>query len=150
MITGDHPARALAIAHEPGILDAGVFDGVLNGNELQAMSDEDLRVSVKRTAVYARVAPEHKLQIVQAWQSSGATVAMTGEGVNDAPALKAASIGIAMGKNGTEVARQASSLILTDDNFSTIVSAVEQGRCICGNIRRTTNTCFPETLRRSL
>ncbi|MDZ4084231.1 MAG: cation-translocating P-type ATPase [Bdellovibrionales bacterium] len=137
MITGDHPVTAKAIARELGIVEDGKFDQVLTGAQLDAMSTQDLERQVERTAVYARVTPEHKLKIIQAWQNKGNVVAMTGDGVNDAPALKQASIGIAMGKGGTEVARQASSMILTDDNFSTIVSAVEEGRAIYGNIRRT-------------
>jgi Ca2+-transporting ATPase len=137
MITGDHPVTAKAIARELGIVEDGKFDQVLSGVELDAMSTQDLEGQVEQTAVYARVTPEHKLKIIQAWQNKGNIVAMTGDGVNDAPALKQASIGIAMGKGGTEVARQASSMILTDDNFSTIVSAVEEGRAIYGNIRRT-------------
>jgi Ca2+-transporting ATPase len=137
MITGDHPVTAKAIARELGILEDGKFDQVLTGVQLDAMSTQELEEHVERIAVYARVTPEHKLKIIQAWQNKGNIVAMTGDGVNDAPALKQASIGIAMGKGGTEVARQASSMILTDDNFSTIVSAVEEGRAIYGNIRRT-------------
>jgi Ca2+-transporting ATPase len=137
MITGDHPATAKAIARELGIVEDGKFDQVLTGIELDAMSAMDLERRIDQIAVYARVSPEHKLKIVQAWKNKGNVVAMTGDGVNDAPALKQASIGIAMGKGGTEVARQASSMILTDDNFSTIVAAVEEGRAIYGNIRRT-------------
>ncbi len=136
MITGDHPVTAKAIAGELGILDEK-FNGVLAGPDLEKLSDINLRDQVEKIAVYARVSPEHKLRIVRAWQSLGHIVAMTGDGVNDAPALKQASIGVSMGKGGTEVARQASSMILTDDNFATIVSAVEEGRAIYGNIRRT-------------
>lgn len=137
MITGDHPVTAKAIARELGIVEDGKFDQVLTGAELEKMSPEELSERVEKVAVYARVSPEHKVKIVQAWKGKGNVVAMTGDGVNDAPALKEASIGIAMGKGGTEVARQASSMILTDDNFATIVSAVEEGRAIYGNIRRT-------------
>ncbi|MBY0518159.1 MAG: cation-translocating P-type ATPase [Bacteriovoracaceae bacterium] len=137
MITGDHPVTAKAIGKELGIVEEGIFDGVLTGPELDKLSSEQLSERVENIAVYARVTPEHKLKIVEAWQSRGNVVAMTGDGVNDAPALKKASIGVAMGKGGTEVAKQASSMILTDDNFSTIVSAVEEGRAIFGNIRRT-------------
>ncbi len=137
MITGDHPVTARAIGQELGIFEPGRFDGVLTGPELDTLNAQELQNKVASTAVYARVAPEHKLRIVEAWKANGKIVAMTGDGVNDAPALKVASIGIAMGKGGTEVARQASSMILADDHFATIVSAVEEGRAIYGNIRRT-------------
>jgi Ca2+-transporting ATPase len=137
MITGDHPTTAGAIAEELGIIEKGKFDVVLTGDDLDKLDKRSLEEQMTKTAVYARVAPEHKLKIVEAWKSKGYVVAMTGDGVNDAPALKVASIGIAMGKGGTEVARQASSMILADDNFSTIVTAVEEGRAIYGNIRRT-------------
>lgn len=137
MITGDHPVTAKAIATELGIIEVGKFDQVITGAQLDEMSLKDLEGIVDKVAVYARVSPLHKLKVIEAWQKKGSIVAMTGDGVNDAPALKQASIGIAMGKGGTEVARQASSMILTDDNFATIVSAVEEGRAIYGNIRRT-------------
>ncbi len=137
MITGDHPVTAKAIATELGIVEIGKFEGVLTGKDLDAMKSNELASVVESTAVYARVSPEHKLQIIQAWQQLGHVVAMTGDGVNDAPALKQASIGISMGQSGTEVAKQASAMILTDDNFATIVSAVEEGRAIYGNIKRT-------------
>jgi Ca2+-transporting ATPase len=137
MITGDHPVTAKAIALELGIAIPGSFDEVLTGKEIEELKIDGLRGRAQRTAVYARVSPFHKLKIVEALQGLGHVVAMTGDGVNDAPALKKAQIGVAMGKAGTEVARQASSMILTDDNFSTIVSAVEEGRAIFGNIKRT-------------
>ncbi len=137
MITGDHPVTAKAIAMELGIAVKGSFDQVLTGRDVEGMSEEELKLKVHTTAVYARVSPLHKLRIVNAFQARGMVVAMTGDGVNDAPALKKAQIGVAMGKSGTEVARQASSMIITDDNFSTIVSAVEEGRAIYGNIKRT-------------
>ena len=127
----------MAIARDLGISIEGIFDGVMTGAELEALSFEELRDKVERTAVYARVTPAHKMAIVAALQANGHIVAMTGDGVNDAPALKRAEIGVAMGRSGTEVARQASKMILTDDNFSTIVSAVEEGRAIFGNIKRT-------------
>lgn len=137
MITGDHPITAKAIARELGIVMDDKADLVLTGIELDAMSTKDFEERVETTAVYARVSPQHKLKIVQALIDKGNIVAMTGDGVNDAPALKQASIGIAMGKGGTEVARQASTMILTDDNFATIVSAIKEGRAIYANIRRT-------------
>ena len=136
MITGDHPQTAGAIAFELGITKS-LNDRVLSGKELAQFQEKALRECVKDVSVYARVSPEHKLKLVTALKSLGHIVAMTGDGVNDAPALKVASIGVSMGKGGTEVARQASSMILTDDNFATIVDAVEEGRAVNGNIKRT-------------
>lgn len=136
MITGDHPLTAAAIAFELGITTA-VDERVVSGIEMDSMSDEELKNITDKVSVYARFSPENKLKLVNALKSKGHVVAMTGDGVNDAPALKAASIGVAMGKGGTEVARQASSMILTDDNFATIVDAVEEGRAVNGNIKRT-------------
>ncbi|MCL2588807.1 MAG: cation-translocating P-type ATPase, partial [Oscillospiraceae bacterium] len=132
MITGDHAATAAAIARELGILSSS--RGVLTGQELDLLSDAALRKAVKRTAVFARVSPEHKSRVVRAFQENGEIVAMTGDGVNDAPALKIADIGCAMGKTGTDVARDASDMILTDDNFATIVAAVREGRGIYQNM----------------
>lgn len=137
MITGDHPLTAEAIARELGIIEHEASDVVMSGTELETLNPQELREKAKKVLVYARVSPEHKLKIVEALQKNGHIVSMTGDGVNDAPALKRASIGVAMGKAGTEVARQASDMILTDDNFSTIVHAVEEGRAIYGNIKRT-------------
>ena len=134
MITGDHIATAKAIAKELGILKIG--DKAITGAELDKMSKEELEKNIESYSVYARVTPEHKVRIVKAWQKTGAVVAMTGDGVNDSPALKNADIGIAMGKNGTDVAKNASDMILTDDNFVTIVEAVKQGRNIYDNIKK--------------
>ncbi|WP_291381402.1 HAD-IC family P-type ATPase [Demequina sp.] len=133
MITGDHPATASAIAQDLGIARD---DTVLTGSELAAMDEPSLQAAVADCAVFARVAPAHKLRIIDALQAHGAVVAMTGDGVNDAPALRSADIGVAMGLGGTEVAREASSMILADDNFATIVTAVREGRGILDNIKR--------------
>lgn len=132
MITGDHKITATAIARQLGIMGEG--DEAISGFELEGMSDEELKKNIKKYSVYARVAPEHKVRIVKAWQSLGHVVAMTGDGVNDAPALKSADIGAAMGMTGTDVAKEASDMVITDDNFATIVSAVEEGRKIYTNI----------------
>lgn len=134
MITGDHVLTAEAIGRELGIYQKG--DCAVTGAELDEMSDKELETAAETCTVFARVAPEHKVRIVQAFQKRGNVVAMTGDGVNDAPALKTADIGCAMGKSGTEVAKGASDLILTDDNFATIVEAVREGRGIYDNIRK--------------
>ena len=133
MITGDNKVTAVAIAKEIGIMSKG--DIAIEGLEIDKLNDEQLKDKVKNIAVYARVSPEHKIRIVRAWQALGEIVAMTGDGVNDAPALKQADIGVAMGITGTEVSKDAASVILTDDNFSTIVKAVENGRNIYNNIK---------------
>ncbi len=134
MITGDHPVTAQAVARELGLLE---HDGkVVTGAELEEMTDEQLQREVEKINVYARVSPAHKLRVVTAWQARGHIVAMTGDGVNDAPSLKKADIGIAMGITGTDVTKEAAAMTLTDDNFASIVAAVEEGRGVFGNIKK--------------
>ncbi len=143
MITGDHKTTAAAIAKEIGIMKDG--DMALTGQELDALSEEELKEKLERITVYARVSPENKIRIVKAWQKKGYITAMTGDGVNDAPALKQADIGIGMG-SGTDVAKDAAAMILTDDNFKTIVSAVEVGRTVYSNIKKSITYLFAGNL----
>ncbi len=133
MITGDHPLTAQAIARELGLLTSG---RAVTGAELEAMGDAELDREIETIQVYSRVSPAHKLRVVTAWQAKGYSIAMTGDGVNDAPALKQADIGVAMGITGTDVTKEAAAMTLTDDNFSSIVAAVEEGRGVFGNIKK--------------
>ncbi len=142
MITGDHPATALAVAHEIGIPPSRVVTGL----DLEEFSADELRRAVKDTNIFARVAPEHKLRLVEALKASGEIVAMTGDGVNDAPALKRADVGVAMGQRGSEVSREVAALVLLDDNFATIVAAIEEGRGIYENIQKFIRFLFSTNL----
>ena len=134
MITGDHPGTAARIAADLGIAALGTR--VLTGHEIETLDDEALVEAMREVSVCARVAPEHKLRIIDALQSNGEIVSMTGDGVNDAPALKTADIGVAMGITGTDVAKEAADMILADDNFATIITAIREGRAIFSNIRK--------------
>src|SRR5690606_31531469 len=133
MITGDHAATASAIAQQLGL---GENPSVLTGQDLDRLSEEELVRKVEKISVFARTSPEHKLRVVRALQSRGAVVAMTGDGVNDAPSLKQADVGVAMGRKGTEAAKEAAEVVLTDDNFASIVAAVHEGRTVYDNIRK--------------
>jgi Ca2+-transporting ATPase len=134
MITGDHKVTALAIARELGMLEEGAL--AVSGEELDDLKPEEYQERVEKNQVYARVSPEHKLRIVRAWKNKGEVVAMTGDGVNDAPAVKEADIGVAMGITGTDVTKEVSDMVVTDDNFASIVAAVEEGRAIYDNIKK--------------
>jgi Ca2+-transporting ATPase len=136
MITGDHKLTATAVAKELGLLSEDASGKVLSGSELEVMTEEQLLARVENVVIYARVSPEHKMRIVKAWKAKGQIVAMTGDGVNDAPALKMSDIGIAMGITGTEVTKEAADMVLADDNFASIVKAVKEGREIYGNIKK--------------
>ncbi|RYD04622.1 hypothetical protein N752_14710 [Desulforamulus aquiferis] len=134
MITGDHQLTAQAVGKELGLITSG--SKVLTGAQLDKMDDQELQLEAEKASVYARVTPKHKLRIVRALKRNGHVVAMTGDGVNDAPAVKEADIGIAMGKSGTDVTKEASAMVLADDNFKTIAAAIEEGRAIYNNIRK--------------
>jgi P-type Ca2+ transporter type 2C len=142
MITGDHPATAMAVAHEVGISGGRVLTGI----EIEAMAPEALREAVRETNIFARVVPEDKLRLVEALKQNGEIVAMTGDGVNDAPALKRADVGVAMGKRGSDVAREVADLVLMDDNFATIIAAIEEGRNIYENIQKFIRFLFSSNL----
>ena len=144
MITGDHRDTAVAIAKQLGILDEG--QKAITGAELNGISDEELAQTIQNYSVYARVQPEHKVRIVKAWKKLGKITAMTGDGVNDAPSIKSADIGVGMGITGTDVTKNVADMVLADDNFATIVSAVAEGFTTI-SVRRF-SSCFPQTWRR--
>jgi P-type E1-E2 ATPase len=135
MITGDHKDTALAIGNQLGLVDEK-HTAAITGPEIDAMDDHELRSVMKTSNIFARASPQNKIQIVKALQAEGEVCSMTGDGVNDAPALKAADMGVAMGKEGTDVAREAAEMILADDNFATIIAAVREGRCVWDNLRK--------------
>jgi cation-transporting P-type ATPase F len=150
MITGDHIGTAVAIANQMGLVDSGAFLKAIGGKELAAIKDEDLPAMAEITSVFARVAPEQKLRLVQALQSAGHIVAMTGDGVNDAPALHQADIGVAMGITGTEVSKEAAAMVLTDDNFASITAAVEEGRGVYDNLVKFLTWTLPTNIGQGL
>jgi magnesium-transporting ATPase (P-type) len=141
MITGDYGLTAESIARRIGIVQSP-RPRIISGSELETLSDSDLETSLQDEVIFARVAPEQKLRVVSAFQLLGQVVAVTGDGVNDAPALKKADIGVAMGLSGTDVAREAADMILTDDNFASIVGAIEEGRAVYANIKKFTGYIF--------
>jgi magnesium-transporting ATPase (P-type) len=141
MITGDHAATAAATARQLGLGEEAV--GVLTGADIDSMDDSELRAALPRTAVFARTTPEHKLHLVEALQEGGAVVSMTGDGVNDAPALKRADIGVAMGRKGAEAAKEAAEMVLADDNFATIAAAVREGRIVHDNLFKAIGWALP-------
>ena len=144
MITGDHAGTAVAIGREMGITET---DRAVTGAELEAASDEDLRTIVAEYDIFARTSPEHKLRLVQALQANGEVVSMTGDGVNDAPALKRADVGVAMGIKGTEATKEAAEMVLADDNFASIERAVEEGRTIYDNLQKSILFLLPTNAR---
>jgi magnesium-transporting ATPase (P-type) len=150
MITGDHAGTAAAIGRQVGLIGDDEADGAVTGRELDGLSEEELAKIAERTNVFARVAPEHKLRLVVALQKNGEVAAMTGDGVNDAPALKQADIGVAMGITGTDVSKESADVVLTDDNFATIAAAVEEGRRVYDNLRKALAFLLPTNLGEAL
>jgi len=150
MITGDHSGTAAAIGRQVGLIGEDETDGALTGRELDKLSEEELREAAANTNVFARVAPEHKIRLVGALQKNGEVAAMTGDGVNDAPALKQADIGVAMGITGTDVSKESADVVLTDDNFATIAAAVEEGRRVYDNLRKALAFLLPTNLGEAL
>jgi magnesium-transporting ATPase (P-type) len=150
MITGDYAGTAAAIGRQVGLIGEDETDGAMTGRELDQLSDEELTEAAARTNVFARVAPEHKIRLVRALQNNGEVAAMTGDGVNDAPALKQADIGVAMGITGTDVSKEAADVVLTDDNFATIAAAVEEGRRVYDNLVKALAFLLPTNLGEAL
>jgi magnesium-transporting ATPase (P-type) len=150
MITGDYAGTAAAIGRQVGLIGEGGADGAMTGRELDQLSEEELQEAAARTKVFARVAPEHKIRLVRALQKNGEVAAMTGDGVNDAPALKQADIGVAMGITGTDVSKESADVVLTNDNFATIAAAVEEGRRVYDNLRKALAFLLPTNLGEAL